>query len=194
VLAFREKPSLEIAKQYLSTGRHLWNSGMFVWRTSVLREAFRVTLPEAYAQLDALRDALSADDSSDRLAKVFGLLPRISIDFGVMERASNVAVVRASFDWDDIGTWTSISRLLEADASGNVTFGKCLLPDSAGCIVYSVGESKGPDDGRLVVGFGVQDLVIVSTADAVLVCPRESAQQVKAIAARLREEGLDDYL
>jgi mannose-1-phosphate guanylyltransferase len=194
VLAFREKPDLNTAVEYLATGRHLWNSGMFVWRTSVLREAFRVTLPEAHDHLDALREALSDSQEPGSLAPVFARLPKISIDYGVLERAANVAVVRASFDWDDVGTWASVSRLLPADAAGNVSFGKCLLSESANCTVYSVGESRGPDDGRFVVGFGVADLVIVSTADAVLVFPRERAQQVKDIVALLRREGLEEYL
>ena len=128
------------------------------------------------------------------MARAFALLPKISIDYGVLERADNVAVVRAGFDWDDIGTWTSVARLLGPDADGNVLFGNALAVDSRDSTIYSVGASKGASGGRLVVGFHVKDMVIVSTEDAVLVFPRESAQQVKDVVARLRAKGMEEYL
>ena len=194
VAAFREKPNAETAVEYLNSGRHLWNSGMFVWRTSSLSDAFRHNLPEAHAQIEPLRAALSAPNGEEAMAKAFGCLPKISIDYGVLERAANVAVVQAGFDWDDIGTWTSVARLLSADESGNVLFGNALAVGSRNSTIYSVDASKGPDSGRLVVGFNVEDLVIVCTDDAVLVFPRDSAQQVKDVVANLRAKGMEKYL
>jgi mannose-1-phosphate guanylyltransferase len=192
--AFREKPDPETAKHFQESGRFLWNSGMFVWRTGALCEAFREHLPGTWKQIDAMRDAFGAADPEEALAAAFEPIEKISIDVGVLERARNVSVVKASFDWDDIGTWGSLSRLLARDASGNVAFGNSVLLRSENSIAYSITNGDGTADGPIVIGLGLKDTIIVHTRDAVLVLPAGEAQKVKDVVAYLREHGLTQYL
>lgn len=194
VAAFREKPNPATANEFLESGRFLWNSGIFVWRNSVLREAFRQALPAAHEQIDPMRRALAAPNEQDALARVFLAMPRISIDYGVLEKVSNVAVVTASFDWDDIGNWGSLARLLEPDAAGNATFGNTLLPGSHNCIVYSTAADGHDTREPVVVGLNLKDTIIVRVRDAVLVLPAGSAQNVRDVVNLLREKGMTEYL
>ncbi|MBX7247366.1 MAG: NTP transferase domain-containing protein [Candidatus Sumerlaeaceae bacterium] len=192
VASFREKPNLETARQFLESGNFYWNSGMFVWRNSALKRAFAECLPECHAQIEPMSHAFSAADSAVALAGPFGKMPKISIDYGVLEKAHNVAVVLAAFDWEDVGTWTALQRILEPDGRGNVAFGNAATVNSDNVTVYSVGGDEGKP--RLVVGFNVKDLVIVSTPDAILVMPSDSCQEVRDVVKRLREEGRTEYL
>lgn len=194
IASFREKPDPAAAQQFCETGRFLWNSGMFVWRNSVLREAFRQHLPAAAAQIPAMREAFAVPDPDSALASAFDHLVKISIDNGVLEKADNVFVVRASFDWDDIGTWGSLSRLFERDSAGNVSHGKSLLINCSNSIVYSSASGDGSEPPPVVVGYNLKDIVIVRTGDAILVLPAESAQQVRNVVSCLREQGLTEYL
>jgi mannose-1-phosphate guanylyltransferase len=199
VTSFREKPDSGTAQRFLEDGGFLWNSGMFIWRNSVLRSAFESHLPATHARLDALSRAFAHGQPLAELDAAFQPLEKISIDVGVMERASNVFVLRVSFDWDDIGTWTSLQRLLGCDVTGNVVFGKGALLKSEDSIVYTI--DHGPRDGdcppskpRLVVGYNLKGMIVVSTPDAVLVLPAKDVQRVKDVVAYLREQGLEDYL
>lgn len=196
VKSFREKPNLETAERFLEQKIFLWNSGMFVWRNSVLWSAFATHLPEAHAAIDPMRAACAKSDEG-ALAAAFNALPKISIDIGVLEKARNVGVVRASFDWDDIGTWNSVTRLFEPDAEGNVTFGKSTLLRCRNSTAYSVGADGAATQGKeppIVIGYELEDTIIVRTPDAVLVLPASAAQGVKDVVAHLREHGLSEYL
>ncbi len=192
VARFREKPDLETARQFVESGKFLWNSGMFVWRTSVLVEAFRRYLPRMFEQIAPMTEALKKN-SMDGLAAAFEPLEKISIDVGVMEKADNVAVVKASFDWDDIGTWGSLARLLPRDANGNVLFGNAIALKSENSIVYSTADSEG-GDSPIVVGLGLKDMIVVHTPDAILVLPATETQHVKDVVAYLRQHGMTQYL
>jgi len=193
VRRFCEKPNLQTAIQFMEAGNFLWNSGMFVWRTSVIREAFRKYLPQMYQQMDAMTAAFSAKDTHEALTAAFEPLEKISIDVGIMEKANNVAVVRASFDWDDIGTWGSLTRLLPRDARGNVVFGNAIALESDNCILYSTAGAE-CGEGPVLVGFGLKDMIIVHTPDAVLVLPATETQRVKDVVAYLRQYGMTQYL
>jgi len=186
VRRFREKPNAATARMFLEAGNYLWNSGMFVWRCSVLRQAMVVQAPFLARASDEMAAALGQPDERARLARIFERLPKISIDFTVMERASNVRCVRATFQWDDIGAWSALARHHPADESGNVVVGKAITLDTARSILWS---GEGPDDetGPLVVTLGVKDLVVVVSADAVLVCHRDQAQRIKEIIQKVRE-------
>jgi len=192
VRAFREKPDIATAQRFLADGGFLWNSGMFVWRNSVLQSAFQQHLPATCARLPELAAAFNSQPYEQSLASAFRPLEKISIDVGVMERADNVYVLRASFDWDDIGTWTSLQRLLTSDTAGNVVFGNGRALKCEDTIVYTVGQAR--EDGRLVIGYNLKDMIVVSTPDAVLVLPAADVQRVKDVVHYLREEGLDQYL
>ena len=194
VASFREKPNLETAIEFQRSGNFLWNSGMFVWRNSVLRTAFRQHLPEMEAQIPALATAFKSPSPEQALATAFAPMQKISIDVGVMERTHNAVVLRATFDWDDVGTWASLGRLLASDTDNNVQFGNAALVECANCIVYNADSANPNERLPLVVGFGLEDLVVVQMRDAVLVMPRDRVQRVKDIVAQLRESGREEYL
>lgn len=194
VAAFREKPNLETAFDYLRSGQHYWNSGQFVWKVSALEDAFNGVFAECGRQIQPMTTALKADDTA-ALSVAFEQIPKLSIDYGVLEKYGNVAMIAARFPWDDIGTWDSIGRLLENDEHENVVLGNGMVVDGSGCILYSVcGEQRVANDKKLIVAYNVKDLVIVNTDDAILVFPKEHAQGVKAAVSAIRDRGLHEYL
>jgi len=192
VRRFQEKPNLRRAKAFLKAGNFLWNSGMFVWRCSVLRRAMLDHAPHLARASEAMAAALGRRDEARRLKRIFEALPKSSIDFAVMEHARNVRCVRARFDWDDVGTWTALARLHPPDSHGNVVLGNAVTLDTAGTIVYS-GQGRPNEKAPLVATLGVADLVIVVSGDAVLVCHRDQAQRIKELLRRVRDSFGDRY-
>jgi len=182
-LAFREKPSYETAVGYLESGRHFWNAGMFVWTLQDLRAELVRHCPEVLAPLDAW---VSEGAQPAALPQAYGRLPKLSIDYALMEKSERVAVVPASFRWSDVGSWPAVVEFHEADASGNVVQGDAILIGSSNCAVFG-GQ-------RLVAGSGLEDLIIVDEPDALLICRRDRAQDVKTIVERLAAEGRADLL
>ena len=187
VARFREKPDLETAKGYATSGRHLWNSGMFFWTVASLQDGFAQHLPDLAAQRGPMVDALAGRGD---LATVFGALEDISIDYGLMERAANVAVVPANFDWDDVGAWDALARTRESDANGNVLTGEPIVLDSNDCIVYNAAGA----DGQAVAVIGVEGLIVATTPDGVLVVPKDRAQDVKKAVTALRDAKRDKFI
>ena len=189
VKAFKEKPTAELAKGYVADGRHWWNSGMFVWRGDSLRQEIARQMPDLEAGLTQLA-ALGAPGDAEAFARVWAKLPRQTIDYGIMEHARRAAVIPADdLGWYDIGTWDRLLEVLPTDKDGNLALGagSPLLVDSRGTLVY------GEEARRLVVTLGVDDLIVVDTGDALLVCPRERAEEIRLIVERLRSEGRGDY-
>jgi mannose-1-phosphate guanylyltransferase len=180
VVRFVEKPDASTARDYLASGNYLWNPGVFVWNNATLLSAFSDLLPDVYAVLTSV--PLEDIDSAYPSAR------KETIDVGIMERAPNVATIPAAFGWSDIGSWAELWELAQRDASGNVALGagQVLLDHARGNLVYA--------DGRAVALVGVDDLVVVETHDAVFVCPRDRAQDVKLIVERLRATGTADLL
>ena len=179
IQAFREKPDAETAARYLADGRHLWNAGMFLFPPSVMLHEVREHAPEIAAALPEVPPRLSQWPEGT-LDRYYGTVPSISIDYAVMERTRHAAVARAGFAWDDLGSWGALSNTGGIDAARNVVRGRALLHDSSGVIAFS--------DGGLVACVGVRDLVVVHTGDVTLVCPRDRAQDVRAIVDRLKRE------
>ncbi|MFO1505777.1 MAG: mannose-1-phosphate guanylyltransferase/mannose-6-phosphate isomerase [Lysobacterales bacterium] len=180
--AFVEKPSLQTAESYVASGDHVWNSGMFCFRCDALLDAAARACPDVLRAAEACDAQASGHESPVEFPReAFLAQPDISLDYALMERAERVAVVPATFDWSDIGSWKAMSDLEgDADDAGNRARGPAILVDSRDCYVQS--------DARLVAAVGVHDLVIVDTADAVLVAHRERAQQVRAVVDRLRAD------
>lgn len=180
--AFVEKPDSETAARYLASGEYLWNSGMFCFRADTVLEIAAQVCPQLLATVQACYAAAhERGNALEFMREVFVAQPDISFDYAVMERAERVAVVPASFDWNDIGSWKAISELGDidaVDADGNRVQGHAIMVDSARCFVQS--------PTRMVAAVGVSDLVIVDTGDAVLVADRERAQQVKQVVEQLR--------
>ena len=179
VVRFIEKPDRERAEAFAASGNHLWNAGMFVWTVAAIERAIRTHLPKLAAGLDALQTA--AEGGTDRL---YAELPRVSIDFGVMEKAADVLALPVDFAWSDIGSWPGLAEVLGGE--DGVRIGDTLSLDSDGAVLVS--------DGPLVAAIGVPDLVVVATPDAVLVVPKSQAQRVRELVERLRELSRDDLL
>jgi mannose-1-phosphate guanylyltransferase len=176
---FVEKPDLATARRYLASGDYLWNAGMFVWSVPVVFQAFAEHAPVLDAGLRGLRRELAAGRPlAGVLKRVYPQLERISVDYALLEKARNVVVLPASFDWDDVGEWPAIARHQAADSSGNVLRGRALVEQGSGNIVVAEGK-------QLVAILGAENLIVVQTADATLVCPRDRAQDIKALLKRL---------
>jgi len=175
VVKFVEKPDLATAERYLAEGDYLWNVGMFIVRAANFETAFRLHAPAIAAGMQDLDQRLNAGDTlPDALAAVYPTLVKISVDYAVMEKAANVAVFEAAFDWDDVGEWPAIVRHAVADAAGNVTRGDVALYDARGNVAVT-------GEGHLIALLGVEDLVVVHTPDATLVCPKSRAQELKKL-------------
>ncbi|MDH7568864.1 MAG: mannose-1-phosphate guanylyltransferase [Armatimonadota bacterium] len=170
---YTEKPDRPTAERFVAEG-YLWNSGMFVWEVSAIVEALNTYLP------DVFDGVLRIVEKGEPVDEVFPRLRRVSIDYGVMEKAQNVYVVESNFLWDDVGSWTALERVLEADDNQNVVRGDLVAIDSTDCIVHS--------DGGLVAAIGVSGLVIVKTDDVVLVCRKDRDQDVKELVQRLKAD------
>jgi mannose-1-phosphate guanylyltransferase len=177
VQAFKEKPSPAKARAYLSAGNCVWNSGMFIWRVDAILAAFREFMPEFHAELEKFGRAVRTRREKAALARLYRDAPSISIDYAVMEKAGNVACVRGTFDWDDVGSWLALARHTRPDPSGNVANGLLVARGSAGCVVDS--------DSGIVAALGVKDLVIVRAGDAVLVADKKGLGDIKQLLAEI---------
>lgn len=186
VLEFKEKPDEETAKRYLASGEYSWNSGMFVWKASTILEKFKELLPEIYACLEKIGDAMNTAEEARVIAEIYPMIPSISIDYGILEKSSDVLVISAEFGWNDVGSWDNLGVLYEEDENGNVLAGNQINIDTKNCISYS--------GKRLIATVGVENLIIVETEDAVLVCDKSRAQDVKRIVDQLKAEGREEYL
>ncbi len=183
VKAFREKPPMEQALQYLESGRHYWNAGMFVWTLADFRAQLQRHAPETLAPLDAWV-AEGADPA--KLATAYAQLPAVAIDVALMEKAEAVAVVPARFPWSDVGSWPAALEFHAPDAEGNVVKGEAVLLDTRNSAFFG--------GRRLIAASGVEDLIVVDDEDALLICHRDKAQSVKKIVERLKAEGREDLL
>lgn len=189
VLEFKEKPDEITAKSYIDSGDYVWNSGMFIWRASVILEKFREYAPDIYDQLQKIGEAMNTAGEQDVIADVYREIPKISVDYAVMEpsaSAGDVLVVPGEFGWNDVGSFDMLNALHAADENNNVLVGDTLTFNTSGSILSS--------SGRLIAAVGVKDLVIVETEDAVMVCPKDRAQEVKRIVDKLMEEGREELL
>jgi mannose-1-phosphate guanylyltransferase len=183
VSAFREKPDAATAQSYLDSGRYLWNSGMFVWRAATVLGELAAHLPESYAGLTRVAAAWDGPERAAVLAATYPTLPKISIDYAVLEPAAlgeggaRVLVVELPVRWLDIGSWPALAATVAPDDAGNAVQAAAVLVDSAGNIVVS------DDPAHLVAAVGLRDMIVVHTADATMVCPKDAAEQVKALVA-----------
>lgn len=168
---FLEKPNLSKARRLVATKKYYWNAGMFVWLASTIKEAF-----DQFSPLHAQGWASLSQNSTKYLHEGFLKLPKISIDYAVMEKADNILVAEGHFDWDDVGSWDALYHHLPQDEHGNTLKGAVALIDSHHCLC--LGSKK------LIAGIHLNDLIIVDTPDALLVCPRSSAQRIKDLVQK----------
>jgi len=182
---FYEKPDRPTAERYVASGEYLWNSGMFFLTAQRMLEEARRHLPALGALLDA---AVAAPDPEKVIASAYADAPSISIDHGIMEKAGGLRVIPGAFGWNDVGSWAALPALRAPDERGNVVIGGAVLLDGEGNIVVA-------DEGAPYVGvLGVRDLVVVATKDAVLVIPKDRAQDVRRIVEAAKQSGRDDLL
>lgn len=188
---FKEKPDLEVAQSYVDSGRYVWNAGMFVWRVDALLFEIERQMPSLYAGLMQIAADWDTGRREETLAEVWPTLPKISIDYGVMEGAAardRVATVPGAFGWNDVGDWDTLGDILPRDEHGNVHAGgdpsAVITVDSTGSVLHAGG-------GRTVALLGLSNVVVVDTPDAVLVCSRDRAQQVKNVVDELKARGAD---
>jgi mannose-1-phosphate guanylyltransferase len=183
---FVEKPDREGAERFLASGNYYWNSGMFIWTIESILKAIEENMPELFKGLETIRDSLGTSREEEVTRLVFQKLESISIDYGVMEKATNVVMVEVDIAWDDVGSWLAMDRIHPKDDNGNVVLGKFQGIDSRNCIIIS--------DEQLVATLGISDLIIVSTPWAILICPKDRAQEVKKIVKKLADNKLEEYL
>ncbi|MBM4244814.1 MAG: hypothetical protein FJ148_13520 [Deltaproteobacteria bacterium] len=188
VLRFREKPSEPIAREYAKSGHHFWNSGMFFWRVSSLLRGLEQHMPNLATGEHAMVDAL-AGRGTRSLRDVFLALEDVSVDIGLMERAGNVWVVPADFPWDDVGAWDALERTRTPDELHNVVVGDAVLVDVKDSIVFN---EPGADQLAVAV-IGLDGVVVATTRDGILVCPKDRAQDVRRAVAELRRRGHERF-
>jgi mannose-1-phosphate guanylyltransferase len=186
VKTFAEKPNLETAEKFLKSGDFLWNSGMFIWKVRVILQEIEKHLPELSEQLVSLEPAIGTETYQSTLEHVYGVIRSISIDYGVMEKASNVFVAKGDFGWSDVGSWDEVVRLTPTNGDENALRGTVIVKDSHRNYI---------DAGNKVVAtIGVDDIIVVTTDDAVLICKKGHSQDVKEVVDYLRRKQLNELL
>ncbi|MBU3100765.1 MULTISPECIES: mannose-1-phosphate guanylyltransferase [Clostridium] len=175
---FLEKPNSEVAKDLLIKGNFLWNSGMFVWRADVYLREMEKYLPKMYKRLMTIYQSLETDEESNVIKEQYNEIDGISVDFGIMQKTRKAFVIKCDFVWDDIGTFAALSRFLN-NLRGNNVLGNTFMEESENCSVF------GKD--RLIIGFGIKDLIIVDAGDVILVMDKNKDQEIKHLVNELKE-------
>ena len=185
---FTEKPGIERARQYADSGEYLWNTNMFVWRAATVLELFARHAPEIYAGLQPVAATMAAGgDWRAALNQAYPGLPSVAVDNAIIEPAPHVATLEGILNWGDIGSWAALTDVIDADAAGNLLRGRFVALDTRNVTAYGLAD-------KLIALIGVEDLVVVDTDDALLICPKDQAQRVKEVLQRLEgDAGLQRY-
>jgi mannose-1-phosphate guanylyltransferase/mannose-6-phosphate isomerase len=186
VQKFVEKPAARTAKSFTKEGTYYWNSGIFMFKASVIIDEFQRYMPEMHKAFESITPALNTRKEDEALAGIYGSLESVSIDYGVMEKSKKVTMLAATFPWSDIGSWSALDDVLNRDAKGNISLGNVVGIDCKDSIFFG--------GGRLIAALGLKDMVVVDTADATLITPKEKVQKVKDLVGRLKDEGKEEYL
>lgn len=185
--SFREKPSLAKAQEFLASGRHDWNSGIFVWRAATILSQLRANQPILAAAVERIAAAWDTQDRDEVLTTEYAALDRISIDYAVLEKAPEVLMVQAPFQWDDVGSWLALERRHPQDAHDNTVLANHLGIDTKRCVIVG-------NQDKLIATLGVSDLIIIQDGDAILVVHRQVEGNIKKIVEQLKARGLENYL
>ncbi|MCC8136465.1 MAG: mannose-1-phosphate guanylyltransferase [Clostridiales bacterium] len=183
---FVEKPNLEVAKEYLATEQYLWNSGMFTWKISSILDRIRTLMPDTYAGLRKIRDAIGTPEEDSVLEKEFFAMESQSVDYGIMEKAQHIYTIPGAFGWDDVGSWLAVGRIKKTNEAGNVVDGNVITVNTHDCIVQ--GQKK------LIAAVGLENMIIVDTEDATLICAKDSAGDIKKVLENLKICHRDEYI
>lgn len=183
---FTEKPYSERARQYLATGDYLWNSGIFVCRVEVMQNTISEHMPRLARSLDRISKNIGTPEQDSEIRKCYRDMEKISIDFGIMEKAKNILVIPCNFGWDDVGSWSILGRMLPSDVNGNSIQGLHVGIDTNNCIIVG-------GDSKLVATLGVEDLIVVQTKDVVMICHRDRDQEVKELVKLVKSPELRKF-
>ncbi|HIE43590.1 MAG TPA: mannose-1-phosphate guanylyltransferase [Candidatus Omnitrophica bacterium] len=175
---FVEKPDIEKAKEYTKKG-YLWNSGMFIWKASTILKAFRAYMPALYEGLMEIKNSLGSEKQQQTMRKVYKALEGESIDYGVMEKSKDVYVIQGDFPWNDVGSWSALEDIYPKDDMGNVKIGETAEIDTKNSILVA--------RNRLIATVGVENMIVVETDDAVLICHKSKAQKVKELVRKIKK-------
>lgn len=183
---FVEKPTLEVAKEYLETEEYLWNSGMFIWKVSTILNNIQKFMPETYQGLLKIQEAIGTEQQDAVLEGTFSDFKSESIDYGIMEKAENIYILPGTFGWDDVGSWLAVERIRKTNESGNVVEGNIITVDCKNNIIQG--------GKKLIATVGIEGLIIVDTEDATLVCDKNSAGDIKKVLENLKICNRDEYI
>ena len=186
VEAFVEKPDIENAKKYFASEEYLWNSGMFVWKISTILKNIEKHIPELSKGLHRMEQYIGQPDEKERVEKEFYDFPSISIDYGILEKADNMYIVPGTFGWDDVGSWLAVSRIKQVNENGNVVDGNIITIDTKNCVIEGT--------QKLIAAVGVQDLIVVDTEDATLICDKANVSDIKKVIENLKICNRDEYI
>ena len=187
VKCFTEKPNRTTAETFLKSGKYYWNSGMFVWSVNTILENINTLMPDLSQGLERIKKSLETPDESSVISHEYEKFDNISIDYGIMEKASNVKIIEADFTWDDVGSWLAVERLNKSDNNNNTILGNHCGFDTQGNIIIG-------DNERLITTINVSDMIIVNTKDVTMVCNKNSAEDIKKLTELLKEKGYGGYL
>jgi len=183
---FVEKPDLETAKAYLASEQYLWNSGMFIWKTSTILKNLEAYLPETHQGLCKIGEAIGTDMEEQVLEREFHAFKAESIDYGVMEKAKNIYVFGGAFGWDDVGSWLAVGRIKDNDENGNVLSGSIVAVGTRNSIIEG--------SNRLIATVGLEDMIVVDSDDALLICEKNHAGDIKKVLENLKICNRTEYL
>lgn len=186
VLTFAEKPNYATAVRFIESGDFMWNSGMFIWRADVILNEIKSYLPDLYEELETIKKDIGTSEFEKTLFSVYGILRSISIDYGIMEKSKQVFLIKGEFSWSDVGSWEEVYQLTDKNSEGNALKGNIYAERTIDSYVYS------PDKFTAVIG--VENLIIINTEDALLVCRRDHCQDVKKIVDHLKINKMAEYL
>ena len=187
VLEFVEKPDVEHARQYLLSGQYLWNGGIFIFKLSVIIENFKRFLPRMYDLFEEAMPDFCTEREFEALKSVYDKIKPISIDYGLLERSNDVSVVSGDFGWSDVGSWDMLGNVFNPDEQGNIVKANHVGIDDNDCIIYSDGD-------KMIATVGLNEMIIVDTSDALLVCPKNHAQDVRKIVDKLKADGRNELI
>lgn len=183
---FVEKPSLEVAKEYLSTEEYLWNSGMFIWKVSSILKNMQKLMPDTYESLIKIKEAIGTPQQDFILEKEFHNMQSQSIDYGIMEKADNIYILPGTFGWDDVGSWLAVERIKKTNEFGNAVAGNIITVNTHNCIIQG--------DKKLIAIVGMEDTIVVDTKDATLICAKDSAGDIKKVTENLKICNRNEYI
>jgi len=186
VYTFAEKPNYATAVRFLESGDFFWNSGMFIWRADSILEEIKLYLPDLYEGLENIKKDIGSTNFESTVYNVYGMLRNISIDYGIMEKSQKVYLTKGEFSWSDVGSWEEVYQLSEKNSDGNASVGNIFTEMTVDSYIYS------PDKFAAIIG--VENLIVINTKDALLICRRDKTQEVKKVVDHLKINKLTEHL